>query len=327
MPPEPYRPRSLRWQVFRGTDATTRRLLTVHQLRSSAWVRVSHDVYADSRLDQDHQLACQAAALWLPDRAAIAGPSAAHLYGVEHAAGFADQVHVVTPPECRVAPRHGVRVHRTRISAGEVDLVGGISRTTPLRTAWDLAGWLELAPAVTILDGLLRLGLVAAGDLQQLVRSRSGQRGAQRAARAFALADARSQSPPESRLRVGLVLAGLPPPVPQHPVRLPGGMTYHPDLAWPEYQVAIEYDGHWHATAEQLHRDRRRLNQLVAAGWIVLHVTSQRLRTDLRGIVREAGDALRSRGWPGAGDALRSRGWPGDQQRTGSPGWPGRTTR
>ena len=61
--------------------------------------------------------------------------------------------------------------------------------------------------------------------------------------------------------------------------------------------MAVEYDGQWHADAEQLHRDRRRLNQLVAAGWLVLHVTSQRLRHDFAGIVRETRAALLSRGW------------------------------
>lgn len=297
MPPEPNRPRSLRWQVFRGSDATSRKLLTVHQLRSSAWVRVGHDIYADSRLDRDHGLACQATSLWLPADAAIAGPSAAYLYGVEHAAEFGDDVHVVVPPACRTAARRGLRVHHARISADEIVTVGGVARTTPLRTAWDLTNWLDLVPAVAVLDGLLGCRLVTAGGLQALAASRYGQRGAQRAGRAFRLADGRAQSPPESRLRVRLVLAGLPPPVPQFPVRLAGGVVYHPDLAWPQFRVAVEYDGHWHATPDQLHRDRRRLNQLVAAGWIVLHVTSQRLRGDLSGVVREAGEALRSRGW------------------------------
>jgi hypothetical protein len=299
MPPEPHRPRSLQWQVFRGSEAITRRLLTAHQLRSSAWTRVGHDVYADARLDRDHGLACRAAGLWLPDGAALAGPSAAYLYGVEHAAKYTDDVHVIAPPTGRMAGRQGIRVHRARISTAELVTAGGAVRTTAPRTAWDLASWLDLVPAVTVLDGLLRLGLVQAGDLRDLVERRAGERGARRAGRAFALADPRAESPPESQLRVRLVLAGLPPPVPQHPVRLPGGAVYHPDLAWPEFRVAIEYDGLWHASPDQLHRDRRRLNQLVAAGWIVLHVTSQRLRGELRGIIREAGDALRTRGWRG----------------------------
>lgn len=42
----------------------------------------------------------------------------------------------------------------------------------------------------------------------------------------------------------------------------------------------------WHAPA-QLRKDRRRLNGLISAGWTVLHVTDDRLRHDLDGIVAE----------------------------------------
>ena len=59
----------------------------------------------------------------------------------------------------------------------------------------------------------------------------------------------------------------------------------------------MEYDGEWHADADQLHDDRRRLNLLVSSGWIVLHVTSRRLARDFTGVVREVRTALASRGW------------------------------
>jgi hypothetical protein len=289
----------LQWQVFRGTDAVARDLLTVDQLRSSAWVRVLHDTYADDRLDHDHRLACQAVGLWLPDGAAIAGPSAAYLHGVEHAATFRDAVHIITPPTNRVGPHQRVRVHHAPIDDNEIAVVDGTARTTPLRTAWDVAHWLGLVPAVTTIDGLLRLGLVEAAALRALAESRSGQRGWRQAAAAFDLADGRAESPPESALRVRLVRAGLPRPVPQHPVRLPDGAVYRSDLPWPEYQVAVEYDGRYHAAPFQLDRDRRRLNQLVAAGWIMLHATSHHLHEGFGRLVRQARAALRSRGWPG----------------------------
>lgn len=70
----------------------------------------------------------------------------------------------------------------------------------------------------------------------------------------------------------------------------------HPDLAWPEFKVAVEYDGHWHADPEQLHRHRRRLNQLVGVGWTVLRVTSRRLRDDFGRVPREIRNALTFRG-------------------------------
>jgi hypothetical protein len=88
-------------------------------------------------------------------------------------------------------------------------------------------------------------------------------------------------------LRVRLIGAGLPKPVAQLSIVLPNGIMLHPDLAWEHYRVAAEYDRLWHANADQLHRDRRRLNLLVGAGWIVLDVTSQRMRNDFPGVVRD----------------------------------------
>lgn len=295
MPRGLYRPHELRRRVFRGTEALDSGLLTPAQLRSRAWLRIRHDAYADSRLDRDHRLLCHAVGLWLPPHAAIAGPSAAYLLGVTHAAKFSDDVHVVTPPEHRLPALRGLRIHHSLIEQSEIGAADGIACTDPARTAWDLANWLDLARAVGIIDGLLRLGLIDPMSLRKLADSRVGRRGAKKAATAFGLADGRAESPPESHLRVWLVLAGLPPPVPQHPVVMPDGKTYRLDLAWPEYRVAIEYDGHWHGAPEQLHADRRRLNQLVGAGWIVLHVTSQRLYRDFEGVLREASTALQGR--------------------------------
>ncbi|MGW4500148.1 hypothetical protein ACWENR_16235 [Micromonospora sp. NPDC004336] len=111
MPPSPHRPSALAWQVFRGSDAVRRGLVTEHQLRSSAWIRLRHDVYADARLDRDHALACRGAVLRLPPEAVVAGPSAAYLHGVVHAATFADDVHVLLPRTIRVGPQRGMRAH------------------------------------------------------------------------------------------------------------------------------------------------------------------------------------------------------------------------
>ncbi|MEU4779049.1 hypothetical protein [Micromonospora sp. NPDC023633] len=113
MPPPPHRPAVLAWQVFRGSDAIRQGLVTEHQLRSSAWLRLRHDVYADARLDRDHALACRAAVLRLPPEAVVAGPSAAYLHGVEHAASFTDDVHVLVPRAMRLGPQRGLRVHST----------------------------------------------------------------------------------------------------------------------------------------------------------------------------------------------------------------------
>ncbi|MFC4019827.1 DUF559 domain-containing protein [Micromonospora sp. GCM10011542] len=323
MPPRPHRPDALAWQVFRGSDAVLRGLLTEHQLRSSAWVRLRHDIYADARLDRDHALTCRAALLRLPPGVVIAGPSAAYLHGVEHASAFLGEVHVLVPRSLRVGAQRGLRVHAGDFvapTAADAQASGGrlvgagqrpgaaegdgsprcsgiIPRTDPGRAAWETAVWLEPVRAVGIVDALLRQGLTDRDTLAEVATRNADRPGGRRARWVFELADPGAQSPPESQLRVRLVLAGLPRPVAQHPVRLPNGLILHPDLVWPEYRVAVEYDGQWHADADQLHRDRRRLNLLVGAGWLVLHVTSRRLHNDFPGVLREVRAALDTRGW------------------------------
>ncbi len=292
MPPQPLRPRELEWRLFRGSLAVRRGLLTPHQLRSRAWVRLRYDVYADARLERDHELACKAVAIRLPPGAAIAGPSAARLWGVEHAGGIRDPVHVIAPPSVWLGPRRGVLVHRAAVRPDEIVRPGSVARTTANRTAWDVAAWCPPEGATAIIDRMLALGLVTHDDLDRTASRHRGERGSRRAAETFALADAGAQSPPESHVRVRLVLAGLPRPVTQYPVQVAGGVIVHPDLAWPEFKVALEYDGQWHDDRRQFHRDRDRLRWLAAAGWLVVPVT----RTSVD-VVRAVREALRSRGW------------------------------
>ncbi|WP_244298665.1 endonuclease domain-containing protein [Micromonospora cremea] len=174
---------------------------------------------------------------------------------------------------------------------------GPIPRSDPGRAAWETAVWLDPVRAIAIVDALLRQGVTDRDTLADVAARNADRPGGRRARWLFDLADGGAESPPESHLRVRLVLGGLPRPVVQHPVRLPNGVVLHPDLAWPEYRVAVEYDGHWHADADQLHRDRQRLNLLVGAGWLVLHVTSRRLHAEFPAVLREVRAALVNRGW------------------------------
>ncbi|RGC71004.1 hypothetical protein C5N14_00685 [Micromonospora sp. MW-13] len=397
MPRHADRPSALAWQVFRASDAIRLGLVTAHRLRSSAWVNLRRDIYADSRLDHDHALSCRAVSLQLPPGAAFAGPSAALLHGVEHAAEFSADVHVASPRTAGLRSQRGLRVHLTdlpvtsppttpapmlattaalvlapgavlapepaiapgpvlapepTVAAGAVLATGvppatnpavmrpavisrdtggtapppgrggvgiaerrpgrpldqgsslmvaeaawALPRTDPAMAAWETAVWLEPFRAVGIVDSLLRKGLTTRAALAGIGARNAERPGGRRARWVFDLADPGAQSPPESELRVRLVLAGLPRPVAQHPVRLASGLVLHPDLAWPQFRVAVEYDGTWHADAEQLHRDRQRLNQLVGAGWLVLHVTGRRLRHDFPALAREVHATLASRGW------------------------------
>lgn len=296
MPPQPHRPQALAGRVFRGSSAVAAGLLTRHQLRSSAWIRLRHDVYADARLVRDHALACRAAVLRLPPCATIAGSSAAYLLGVEHAARFTDDVQVIVPTTVRIGRQQGLRVRTTDLDPVDITTGDGLVHTSAVRTAWDVGCSPDVTTAVTIIDTMLRRALVTPESLREVLDRYADRPGNRRAAFAFRLADGRAQSPPESVLRVRLILAGLPAPVPQWPVRLRSGLVLHLELAWPEFKVAVVHDGQRHDDAGYLHRERS-LNQLAADGWLVLQVTGRRLSRDFRAVLREVCAALMCRGW------------------------------
>ena len=108
------------------------------------------------------------------------------------------------------------------------------------------------------------------------------------------LCDPRAESPPESRLRVHIVRAGLPVPTPQFQVFVDGEFLARVDLAWPKIKLALEYDGQWHSDPGQLGRDRSRLRALNQAGWYVYHVTREDLR-DVESLMRNLAAVLAER--------------------------------
>lgn len=221
----------------------------------------------------------------LPGTAAIAGRSAAYLHGA-WTIPDEDPVEIITPTP--FGPMHGIRSHSGEVPVGDIELGPlGIPVTTPLRTCWDLAQWLDVVEAAVIIDILLAKHVVSIDELQAYALDRVGTRGWRRLSKVARLVDAGAESPQESRLRVGLVMSGIPRPVAQFAIYRGATFVARVDLAWPQFKIAIEYDGQWHAATAQFNKDRRRLNALLAEGWLVLHVTADRLRDDLPGIVAE----------------------------------------
>ncbi|MCU1683428.1 MAG: hypothetical protein JWQ81_4167 [Amycolatopsis sp.] len=98
------------------------------------------------------------------------------------------------------------------------------------------------------------------------------------------LADPRAESLPESELRVILTVGGFRPK-PQHNVRKKRVFLGRLDLAIEESKVAIEYDGRWHNTPDQVIHDRERRQRLMAEEWAFVIVDSDQLATDYSGIV------------------------------------------
>lgn len=199
------------------------------------------------------------------------------------------------PRHARFGPVAGLEVHTGDLAPDDVRDLRGVRVTTPARICWDVSQWLDTVEAVVVIDTLVRSRLVTVAALEAFAMARKGTRGWRRVLGAAALADAGAESPQETRLRVRLVLDGVPRPVTQYVIQRHGAFIARVDLAWPEHKVAVEYDGMWHAAGDQIHRDRQRLNRVLGADWVVLHVTVQRLRDDFDGFAAELKAALRRR--------------------------------
>ena len=277
--------------LFLGSHAVGEGRLTRHQLRTGVYRRVLHGVYADPAVVVDHSVVARAASLLMPEGAAIGGASAAWWHGGP-LPDFGATVTVVLPPAVQWKGPRGVRVHRTRLGPGELVDMDGVPCTDARRTTWDVCALEPVRTAVAALDGMLRFRSVSRADLDAISRTASHRWGAARVRRAIALADARSESPPESWLRVAFALGGLPPCVPQFEVVESGVFLGRVDFAWPEAKLIVEYEGAYHFQGIQIRRDDTRLARLIAAGWRVIRVSAADLR-DLDAVVARVAAALR----------------------------------
>jgi very-short-patch-repair endonuclease len=290
----PFRPPALHGKLFRGSQQVRLGRLTRAQLRSGAWRRLFPDVYACASLPIDHARRARAAAHLAVPGAVISGRSAAVLWGAD-LAGPDDDVECTLAPDCRAGAIRGIRVTRRTLADDEVTRRGGVPVTTVGRTALDLARIQPLDDAVVALDQFLRTGLTTLDELRLAAAALRGP-GCRHVRRAMERADGLAESPQESRLRLLLHDSRLPRPVAQHTVRTADGrFVARVDFAWPDVKVAVEYDGAWHGRPQQVARDRRRLNELTAAGWTVVFVTAADLRDPVQLIARIAAALMSSR--------------------------------
>jgi hypothetical protein len=170
----------------------------------------------------------------------------------------------------------------------DVMTVGGLQVTTPLRTAADLARFAPRPDALVCLDAFLHKELVTPEHLQKsLVRWR-GRRGIRQAYEMADLADGRSASGGESRLRLRVIDMGLPRPQLQVPVYdLFGKVRFWLDLGWSNWMLALEYDGEEFHGPEQQEHDENRLSWIEQRGWIARSFRKEHIFTTSRAFERE----------------------------------------
>lgn len=225
-------------------------------LKGRSWRRLGPSTYAWAGLTETPTVRLAAVRFRLPSNAAFSGRTAAWLHGLD--VEPCSPIEVTVPRGSGVSARAGVALRRARLPESDVVLVKGFRTTSVIRTLSDLCSRLNLTEAVVIADMALHSRIV---DPNGLIR------------RVVPFVEPASESPMESRLRMLLVLGGLPRPKAQVPLfDSRGRFVGRPDLYYPADRLGIEYDGAIHR--DRLAEDNRRQNLLLGAGIRLLRFTA-----------------------------------------------------
>ncbi|MCV7283439.1 hypothetical protein H7J88_27755 [Mycolicibacterium flavescens] len=186
-------------------------------------------------------------------------------------------LHVLNPPRRQLRNADGLVVHRR--DGAPLVMVDGRAATTPAWTAVEVARALRRPRALATLDAALRSGTCSRGEMWRAAIEQAGRRGIVAVRDLLPLADARAESPMESETRLVMIDGGLPVPDLQYEVVDGNGELRRLDFAWPEFRVAVEYDGvDWHSDPEAVRNDRRRRLALQDIGWIVIAIVFDDVR-------------------------------------------------
>lgn len=213
------------------------------------------------------------AALLLAPEGVISHQTAARVWGgvVPHS----PDVHLTVTRRALRPRRDGIEAHHT-CRPGRVRTYLELRLTDPERTFLDLARVLDLVDLVVLGDSLVAAQVTTP---ERLVTAAQGWSlaGARRARHAAALVRRGVESPMETRLRLLVVLAGLPEPVVNVAIRDEGGrVVYRIDLSYPEFRLGIEYEGRQHAEdSRQWGRDIARREDLDGRGWRLILVRAE----------------------------------------------------
>ena len=267
----------------------------VGRLRSSRYRRLFRGVYIASDRPLDLRVWLTAALLVLPADAVVSHTTAMRLYGLTLDDGWPLHVSTSTSTHSRLS---GIVTHRRRAALRPI-VLDGLPVTGPDRTIVDISTKVRLVPLVQAIEHMIHRRHTTSEALTGYVMDRHLD-GVRRVRRVMALVREGVESPLETTLRLMIVFARLPEPSCNVDILDEAGVFLaRGDLVYARWRVLVEYDG-WHheRDARQRQRDRERREELEAAGWRLVVVTSADLR-DKREVVRRVHRAISARGYDG----------------------------
>jgi hypothetical protein len=269
--------------------------ITVKELISSRYQKVFYNLYISADVVLTPQVRARAA-LRLANRDSYASHhTAAELWGLP--IPHHDHTHITVPEHGHRLRRQGVKSHLGQ-SDSRRTLRTGIPVSTPEQTFIDMAAiGVNLVDLVVLGDAMLKAKLTTVPTLIETIEAWHGY-GTRLALRAAALMREGVDSPMETRVRLLIVLAGLPEPTVNVIVRgEDGSWRMRFDLCYRNQRLIVEYDGRHHADSpDQWERDIYRREDPDRMDYRLLVVTSRGIYNEPQRTLERVRDALRERG-------------------------------
>lgn len=277
-------------------DQARRLGVTAKDLDGPGYRRVFHGVYVAASVRLTPLERARAALLVFPEAFASHHTAAAIWGGVPPTDS---RVHISAPDGTVRSRRRGIAAHRAG-GVADVRSRRGVAVSSPAQCFCELAAdGADLVSLVVLGDSLVRAGATTPDELVRAADAWSRARGAI-AGRAARLVRRGVDSPQESRLRMLIVLAGLPEPTVNFIFRHENGdWRRRSELCYPELRLLIEYDGRHHLTSdEQWAQDLARREELERLGWRFVVIQKTHLHHQPDAVLQRIATARTDRGAP-----------------------------
>lgn len=268
--------------------------ISAKQLMGDRYQRLFHGLHLSAEVVVTSAVRAKAVLKISPPGSQVSHFTAAELWGA--IVPSQPLTHVSCPQPGWRSARRGIGSHRLNRHAMSSQFCG-IRISSPEQTFIDLARALSLVDLVVLGDSLVKARRTTPDRLASAADNWSGW-GSRPARRSAGLVRVGVDSPMETRLRMLMVLAGLPEPVVNHIVYDEnGGWARRYDLSYPELKLIIEYDGRQHAeNDEQWDRDIDRRESLDGDAWRLIVIRSKGIYVEPYRTLTRIADAMRARG-------------------------------
>jgi very-short-patch-repair endonuclease len=280
---------------FRRADAVAAGV-SPSALRGKNFCQLFRGIYVHASV-ATHPLVRVVAALALhPADAFASHASAGRVYGVPLPKLPDEHISVFAAKDRRRRP--GIRNHVVPAGTPVVEL-RGLRVSSAAQLFVELGELLGLVDLVVVGDTLVRQRRLTPAELVAFAAD-SSHPGAPAARRAASYVRDEVDSPMETRLRMLIVLAGLPEPKINHKILdRDGQVIYRFDLSYPDFKILVEYDGRQHREdLDQWDHDTDRRDWLDANGWWHVPVFSRGIYREPDKTLRRVVTVLRARGAP-----------------------------